>query len=106
MTGSLAIGAIAAAAAWLCLALALPAVAARWRAHCFWVAVAVAVPLLGWLTWAWGPGPGTGGFLLGLLALQRSRCGMTFAAPPTAADEPPSQPSSRPLRLAPERPPA
>lgn len=73
MTGTLALGAIAAAATWLCLALTLPAVPLRWRAQCFWAAVAVAVPLLGWLTWAWGPGPGVGGFLVGLLALQRCR---------------------------------
>lgn len=73
MTGTLANGAIAAAAAWLCLALALPAVRARWRVHCFWGAVAIAVPLLGWLTWAWGPGPGVAGFVGGVLALQRCR---------------------------------
>lgn len=82
MTGSLAQGAIAAAAAWLGLALALPAVRARWRMPCFWLAVAAAVPLLGWLTYAWGPGGGILGFAAGLLALGRCRDAADRPLPP------------------------
>lgn len=90
----LAIGSVAAAAAWVLLASLIPYLRQRHRFVAFWTMIVLGVPVLGWLTLYWGPLVGVGAFALGLWLLLRQPlrdCG-TQGLPDARHGQPPAPP--------------